>query len=126
MQMLPKTFMPKRKIDAIANGAFLIGLGVVFFTNTWWPGILIPIWLALVIRQYFTERYYDLFLSSIILLGLFALSLFKFEWAVLMPVLFVVGGIYIIFREYFFADDTNGEDPSQEILDDADDDRKPK
>jgi hypothetical protein len=124
--MLPKTFMPKRKIDAIANGAFLIALGVVFFTNTWWPGILIPIWLALVIRQYFTERYYDLFLSSVILLGLFVLALFKFDWAVLMPVLFVVGGIYIIFREYFFADDTNGEDQSQEILDDADDDRKPK
>ena len=32
-----------------------------------------------------------------------------------MPVLFVVGGIYIIFREYFFAEDE--EDISEKIID---------
>jgi hypothetical protein len=37
-----------------------------------------------------------------------------------MPILFVIGGIYIIFREYFFAQDTNGEDVAEEIEEDAD------
>lgn len=111
----------KKRADAIANGAFLICLGILFYTNYWWPGILLAIWVNTGLRQFLTNRLYDFFISSLILLGLFAITFFDFEWAVLLPVLFVVGGIYIIFREYFFAEDTNGEEKSQEILDDADD-----
>lgn len=117
--------LPKRKIEAFSNGAFLIALGILFYTNAWWPGIVLAIWISLALRQYLSGRLYDLFISSVILLGLFFIALFKFDWAILMPVLFVVGGIYIIFREYFFAEDTNGEEKSQEIKDDIDDDRKP-
>jgi len=118
--------LSKRKAEAISNGAFLIGLGILFYTNAWWPGILLVIWAALAIRQFFSGRLYDLFISSFILIGLFIISLFKFDWAILMPVLFIIGGIYIIFHEYFFAEDTNGEEKSQEIQDDIDDSSKPK
>lgn len=117
---MTQTIMSKRKADAISNGAFLIALGVLFYTNFWWPGILAAIWISIGLRQFLTGRIYDLCISTIILLGLFAMTVFNFEWAVLLPVLFIVGGIYIIFREYFFAEDTNGEDKSQEILDDTD------
>ena len=126
---MPKTFLhqpilSKRKIDAISNGAFLISLGILFATDAWWPGILLAIWVSLALRQYFSGRMYDLFVTSLILLGLFIVSFLQLNWTILMPILFVVGGIYIIFREYFFAEDTNGEDKSQEIIDDIDDDRK--
>lgn len=114
----------KKKIDAISNGAFLISLGILFATDTWWPGILLAIWVTLALRQYLSGRSYDLFVSTLILIGLFLISILKLDWAILMPILFVIGGIYIIFREYFFSEDTNGEDKSQEILDDIDDDRK--
>lgn len=113
--------LSKRKSDAISNGVFLIAIGILFYTNTWWPGILLAIWAALGLRQFLTGRIYDFIISSVILLGLFVVTVFKFNWSVLMPILFVVGGIYIIFREYFFAEDTNGEDKSQEIKDDIDD-----
>lgn len=123
-----KTFHPplmaKRKIDAISNGALLIALGILFATDAWWPGILLAVWVTLAFRQYLSGRMYDLFVSSVILLGLFLISFLKLDWSILMPVLLVVGGIYIIFREYFFAEDTNGEDKSQEILDDIDNDTK--
>ena len=49
------------------------------------------------------------------LLSLFGGSFFKFDWSVLVPVLFIVGGIYIIFREYFFADDTNGKENRRKL-----------
>lgn len=96
----------KRKTEAIANGCFLIALGVLFYTGAWWPGILLAIWVLLAVRQYFSGRKYDLFISSFILLGLFLVNYFKFDWTVLMPILFVIGGVYIIFREYFFSEDT--------------------
>lgn len=117
---MAKPILSKKKSDTIANGAFLISLGILLYTNYWWPGILLALWVSIALRQYLTGRIYDLSISSLILLGLFIITFFNFEWAILLPILFVVGGIYIIFREYFFADDTNGEEKSQEILDDTD------
>ena len=96
---LHQPILSKKKTEAIANGAFLICLGILFATDAWWPGILLAIWVSLAVRQYFSGRLYDLMMSSFILLGLFVISLLKLDWSILMPVLFVVGGIYIIFRE---------------------------
>lgn len=118
--MLDLTKISKKKSEAIANGVFLIAIGILFFTNYWWPGILLAIWASLALRQYFSGRIYDLCISSVILLGLFASTYFDFEWSVLVPVIFVIAGIYVIFREYFFSEDTNGEDKAEEILDDSD------
>jgi predicted membrane protein len=103
---MAKSILSKRKADAISNGAFFIGLGILLFTNAWWPGILIVLWIALVLRQYLTGRNYDAVLSTIILVGLFLISYVKIDWSVLIPVLFVIGGIYLIFREYFYAEET--------------------
>lgn len=123
---MSQPIMSKKKADAISNGTFLVALGILFYTNYWWPGILVAIWANVGLRQFLTGRIYDLCISTFILLGLFVVTIFNFEWSVLLPILFVIGGIYIIFREYFFAEDTNGEDKSQEILDDADTDKKLK
>lgn len=110
--------LSKKKTEAISNGVFLITLGILFYTDAWWPGILIAIWATLAIRQYFSGRTYDLIISSIILIGLFFVTFFNIKWSLLIPVLFVIGGIYIIFREYFFAGESEGEDKSEEIKDD--------
>lgn len=114
----------KKKADTISNGVFLVGLGILFFTDAWWPGILVAVWASIGLRQYLTGRIYDLIASSAILLGLFIISILNFNFSYLIPILLVVGGIYLIFREFFFAEDTNGEDKSQEILDDSDVDGK--
>ncbi len=37
-----------------------------------------------------------------------------------MPVLFVLGGLYLILREYYFGGNPNGEDIADEIKDDID------
>ena len=102
---MSKGLISKRKADAISNGSFLIGLGVLFYTNTWWPGILLILWIALVMRQYLTGRNYDAVLSTIILVGLFLISYIQINWSILVPVLFIIGGIYLIFKEYFYSDD---------------------
>lgn len=110
--------LPKHKADAISNGAFLMGLAVLFASNTWWPGILLLLWVSVALREYLTGRFYDLVISSIILIGLFAMALFDLSISFLVPMLFILGGIYIIFREFFFSEET--EDQPEEILDDAD------
>jgi len=117
---MAKAIMSIRKANVITNGLFLVALAVVIFTGAWWPGVLIAIWFPLALRQYLTGRIYDMTLTTVILLGLFIVSYFNVSWNVLVPIIFVIGGIYIIFREYFFAYDTNGEDKSEELKEDAD------
>lgn len=112
--------MSKKKAYSISNGIFLISLAILIVTKAWWPGILLAIWATLASRQYLSGRLYYAIVSSIVLLGLFAISFFKYDFDILAPILLVVGGIFIIVREYFFTEDTNGEDKSIEIIEDAD------
>jgi len=98
--------LSKRKADAISNGVFLISLGILFYTSSWWPGILLAVWALLATRELLTGRTYDFFITSIIFLGLYCVYFLHIEWSVLMPILFVIGGIYIIFREYYYSDPT--------------------
>lgn len=105
--------MSKRKADAISNGIFLVGLAVLFFTERWWPGILFVLWATLGCRQVLTGRLYDLFVSTILLLGLVVISYFQFNWIV-VPVLLILGGLHLIFREYCVAEGIEEEDPIEE------------
>lgn len=118
---MSQLLMSKRKITALSNGAFLVGIAVLIYTGAWWPGILLVLWATLAIRQYCSGRKFDLLITSGILLGLTLITWLKITWNILMPVLFLLGGIYVIFREYFFTEDTNGEEKSKEIEEDMSD-----
>jgi len=115
---MAQALVSKRKATAISNGVFLIGLAMLIYTGYWWPGILLVVWANLFLKQYLTGRVYDATITSVLLLGLVALSVLNLGITALGPILLVVGGIYIIFREYTFAEDTNGEEKSEEIKDD--------
>lgn len=107
--------LSRRKANAISNGVFLIALGILFYTNSWWPGILVAIWALLASREFLTGRIYDLFITSGILLGLFFVYYLQINWSILMPVLLVIGGIYIIFREYYYGDYEDEVKKNEEI-----------
>jgi hypothetical protein len=106
--------LSKRKADAISNGVFLIAVGILVFTGYWWPGILIAIWATLATRQYLTNRMYDLLLTTILLIGLSVIIILNLNWTVIVPVLLVLGGIHLIFREYCVAEGA-GEDEEEYI-----------
>jgi predicted membrane protein len=111
--------MTRRKANALSNGAFLICLGILAFLNIWWPWILVAVWVNIGMRQYLTGRKYDFFISSFLILGFAFLTFFPIRGFVL-PVIFLLGGLYLIFREYFFTEDTDGEETTDAILDDTD------
>lgn len=96
----------KKKAEAISNGVLLIFLGLLFYTNWWWPGILVAIWATFATRQYLTERYQDLILTTILLLSLFVVALFQLNWDLLTPLLFLLAGGYLIFRAYYSEEES--------------------
>jgi hypothetical protein len=112
--------MSKKKASAVSNGIFLISLAILIVTDAWWPGIIIAVWATVASRQYLSGRYYYAVISSIVLLGLVVVSYVKFDFDILAPVILAVAGLFIIVREYFFTEDTNGEDKAVEIIEDAD------
>lgn len=116
--------LSKKRADTTSNGVFLIGLGILALTDFWWPGILLVLWVTLAIRQYFTGRFYDLATSSLILLGLFTVSILKFDWSVIVPVILIVGGIYTLFREYSVAAGIEEEDPIDESEKEIEEEKK--
>lgn len=118
--MKPQGLLNKNKSDAISNGLFFILLGMMIYAGNFWPWLLLAFWVWLGSRQLLTARYYDFTLSTILFLGLFLVAYFNLNWSILMPVLFVLGGLYLILREYYFGGNPNGEDIADEIKDDID------
>lgn len=119
---MAQVILSKRKADAVSNGVFLISLAVLIYTDFWWPGILIALWLTLIVRQYLTGRIYDLVMTSILLLGLFFITMLNINWSILVPVLLILGGIHIIFREFCVAEGIEDEDPIEETEREIEDD----
>ena len=112
--------LSKKKATMISNGIFFFFLGIMIFTNSWWPGIIVALGVTLTSRQYLSGRYYSAIISAVIFTAVFLFALSRFNFDVLAPVLFILAGIFLIVREYYFAQDTNGKEKSEEIKEDAD------
>lgn len=90
----------KRKASAISTAMLLVLLAVNSLTNNWWPYIYITIGAPLFARQYLLGRTYDSIISLTIFGGLFLVSQFEIDWSVILPVVFIVSAVMILFREF--------------------------
>ena len=90
----------KRRAKAISMALFFVGLAILSYLNAWWPGIMLVIGLPLALRQYMLDRHYDMGISLFVFVGVFITVQFNISWEILLPVLFAIGGIYVLFREY--------------------------
>lgn len=111
--------MSKRRAKAMSVALFLVGLGIVTYFGAWWPGIMLAIGIPLAMRQALLGRQYDMGISLFVFIGVFVTVQFKISWEVLLPILFAIGGIYILFREFLESKEETiaeeEEDINQEI-----------
>lgn len=90
----------KRRASAISSALMLILLAINSFTGYWWPYIYITIGAPLGFRQFLNGRIYDCILSLSIFGGLFLVSSYSIDWSVILPVIFLISAIMILFREF--------------------------
>src|SRR5829696_7329702 len=90
----------KKTAKAVSFALFLIGLAALIYIGIWWPGIMLAVGIPLAVRQYLLGRHYDMAISLFVFIGVFITVQFDISWEILLPVLFTLGGIYILFREY--------------------------
>lgn len=114
-----KQKVSKRRAKALSVALFLVGLAIVTYFNAWWPGIMLAAGLPLALRQYLMGRHYDMIVSLFVFVGVFVTIEFDISWQILLPVLFAIGGVYILFREYLESkgetEEEREEDSNQEI-----------
>ncbi len=118
----------EKKTKAFASILFLIGLALLSFMDAWWPGIMLVIGIPLAIRQFLLAKFYDMAVTLLVFGGVFFIVQFGFWQNLLLPVLFIVGALYISFQEYFRRttepEDEREEDLNEELEEDQQDERK--
>lgn len=112
------------KADAVALGTLIVGISIIAALQAWWPWILIVIGAATIARQFLRGRLYDMYVSFVVFGGLFFYFLFNIRWDVLMPVIFITGAIYILFREFFVSKERDGEEKLEETKLEIEDERR--
>ncbi len=105
----------KKRAKAISVALFLIGLAIIAYLKAWWPGIMLAVGIPLALRQHLLGRHYDMGVTLFVFIGVFVTVQFDISWEVLLPVLFALGGIYILFREYLESKEEPLEEEEEDL-----------
>ncbi len=105
----------RKKAQALSTALFLLGLAILVYVDIWWPGIMLIIGLPLALRQYLLGRSYDMIVTLLVFVGTFVTVQFDISWRIFLPVLFTIGGLYILFREFFGPDETTEEEKEEDL-----------
>ncbi|MEB2334486.1 MAG: hypothetical protein OZ914_09270 [Anaerolineaceae bacterium] len=79
--------------SGIAGGIFLIGLGVVIVTGSWWPGMLLVIGLAVTAERVFHKEYMQALLGLAICSAIAVISISNIPWRIYGPFILISLGI---------------------------------
>ena len=114
-----KPLTSKKKAQALATALFFLGLAILAFLNSWWPAIMLVVGVPLAFRQLLLGRTYDMCLSLLVFVGTFVTVQFDIAWRIFLPILFTIGAIYVLFREFTEStkeDETEREEDLQHEL----------
>ncbi len=95
------SYFSKRQANTIANGVLLILLGLLFYTQYWWPGILFALGISAAVRYYLSCQKSAFFLS-LLLLAILAMLTFTSQTYSMLPLILIGIGIFLIMKEYLF------------------------
>jgi hypothetical protein len=89
-----------QRATALTAGIWLIGLGLLIATKSWWPGILLLVGIIVIIQGYFSGRQRQAIRGGLMAIAIGVWAACKFNVALL----FVGLGVYIIYSAVFSQD----------------------
>ncbi|MCP5504303.1 MAG: hypothetical protein H7A41_04030 [Chlamydiales bacterium] len=119
---MAKPLIAKNKAKALSTALFLIGLAVIFFIDSWWPGIMLVIGIPLALKQFLQGRFHDAAISLFVFVGFFIIAQFNISWKILIPILFIMAAVYILCKEWVTTE--SGEDEGDTTTIDIEDEEK--
>ena len=114
----------RKKAQTLSTALFLMGLAALVITEVWWPGIMLVAGLPLALRQYLLGRNYDMAITLLVFVGTFITVQFDISWRILLPVLFTLGALYILFKEFFGPEEITEEDKEEDLLHEMEEKKK--
>lgn len=87
--------------DSISGGLMLIGLGVLMFTDWWWPGIMVVIGIASCAGLIFRNLWWQALVPAIVFFGIALLSSSPTFWQYFVPMILVGGGIVVLVKAFY-------------------------
>ena len=112
---MAKPLIAKNKAKALSSALLLVGLAILLFLGTWWPAIMIVIGIPLSLKQFLQGRFHDAAISLFVFVGFFIIAQFNISWRILIPILFIMGAVYILCKEW--VDTSTGEDEETPSID---------
>lgn len=105
----------KKKAQAFSTVLFFLGLAILTYTEAWWPGIMLVIGLPLALRQYLLSRTYDMAISLLVFGGTFVTVQFEISWRIFLPILFTLGALYTLAREFITPEPETEEEKEEDV-----------
>jgi len=104
---------------------FLIGVFILTFLHQyWWPSVALLVGIPLALYQFLMGRKYDMAMSLFLYIGIFVTIQFQIPWKMLLPILFVFGGVYIFLREIFKTSKEDEIDREKELNKEIEEEKK--
>jgi hypothetical protein len=97
----------KRENDrnGVTGGLLLIGLGILIYTNWWWPGIMYVLGISISTGLAFRGRFVSALVMLIIFLGIPVLTQIRdLPWNKAAPAVLIILGLLILGRSLLFGD----------------------
>lgn len=104
-----------KRAKGLSTALFLMSMATLIFTDQMWPGVMLAIGLPLALRQYLLGRHYDATVSLLVFGGTFITLEFAMSWQVFLPVIFTLGALFILFREFAGPDETTEEEKEDNL-----------
>jgi len=103
----------QKRASSISGGIFLIGLGVLFLTNWWWPGILVVIGLSggaeLIFRGQISKGLGTItFFCGIPLVWTIVQST-NISWSIIGPFILIALGVIMLVKVFFLKDEVEAQ-----------------
>ncbi|MBI9044668.1 MAG: hypothetical protein JEZ06_09295 [Anaerolineaceae bacterium] len=104
----------KKQASNISGGIFLIGIGVLMFTNWWWPGIMLVIGLSGGAEQIFRGKVSRgigtiAFFSAFPIIWTLVQS-HNITWGIIGPFILIALGVITIVKTFYLKDEDEGND----------------
>jgi hypothetical protein len=86
----------KHTKSGIAGGIFLIGLGMLIITGSWWPGIMIVIGLAVGADRAFRGNYMQALTALAVCSAIVLISTVNIPWNIFGPFILISMGAVVL------------------------------
>lgn len=112
---MAKPITSRKKAQIFSFILFAIGIVILAVFGDWWPGIMLAFGLPIALREYLLGKRYDALVSLSVFSGVFITVEFNIPWDIILPIIFIIGGIHIFFRDFFKTDPETEVDEEEEI-----------